>query len=59
MTCIIDAHQHFWTHGTYQTAWMERSPYAGDPAFAPIRRIEPSPVRAISGSRHHGRGYSK
>src|SRR6516164_1336862 len=38
MTAIVDAHQHFWNYGTYQTSWMEKSPYAGDPAFAPIQR---------------------
>ena len=35
---IVDAHQHFWVDGTYQTSWMEVPPYAGDPAFKPIRR---------------------
>src|SRR4051794_7094357 len=35
---VIDAHQHFWAYGTYQTSWMERPPYAGDAAFAPLRR---------------------
>lgn len=35
---IIDAHQHFWTYGTYQTSWMERLPYKGNEAFAPLRR---------------------
>lgn len=35
---VIDAHQHFWTYGTYQTSWMEAPPYAGDPAFGPLRR---------------------
>lgn len=38
MTVIVDAHQHFWNYGTYQTSWMEKPPYAGDPAFASIRR---------------------
>jgi L-fuconolactonase len=38
MAMIIDAHQHFWTYGTYQTSWMEKPPYAGDPAFEPLRR---------------------
>jgi L-fuconolactonase len=38
MSAIIDAHQHFWTYGTYQTSWMETPPYAGDPAFRPLRR---------------------
>jgi L-fuconolactonase len=38
MTEIVDAHQHFWNYGTYQTSWMEKPPYAGYPAFAPIRR---------------------
>ena len=38
MTAFVDAHQHFWAYGTYQTSWMERPPYAGDPALAPIRR---------------------
>ena len=38
MAIIIDAHQHFWVYGTYQTSWMEKQPYAGDPAFAPLRR---------------------
>jgi L-fuconolactonase len=35
---VVDAHQHFWKYGTYQTSWMEKPPYAGDSAFAPIRR---------------------
>jgi len=35
---IIDAHQHFWSYGTYQTSWMEAPPYAGDSALAPLRR---------------------
>ena len=38
MTVIVDAHQHFWVYGTYQTSWMEMPPYTGDPAFMPIRR---------------------
>ncbi|HEY7298624.1 MAG TPA: hypothetical protein VH684_11885 [Xanthobacteraceae bacterium] len=38
MSLIVDAHQHFWTYGTYQTSWMEAPPYAGDPAFEPLRR---------------------
>lgn len=38
MTVIVPAHQHFWTNGAYQTSWMERPPYRGDSAFAPIRR---------------------
>jgi predicted TIM-barrel fold metal-dependent hydrolase len=38
MSPVIDAHQHFWTYGTYQTSWMEAPPYAGDPAFQPLRR---------------------
>ena len=38
MTVIVDAHQHFWIHGTYQTSWMEVAPYVGDPVFTPIRR---------------------
>ena len=38
MTVVVDAHQHFWSYGTYQTSWMERPPYAGDPTLAPIRR---------------------
>jgi len=35
---LVDAHQHFWTYGTYQTSWMEVPPYASDPAFQPLRR---------------------
>jgi predicted TIM-barrel fold metal-dependent hydrolase len=35
---VMDAHQHFWKYGTYQTSWMEKPPYAGDPALGPIRR---------------------
>lgn len=43
---IIDAHQHFWNYGTYQTSWMEKPPYAGDPAFALIRRsFEPADLQ--------------
>jgi len=38
MAIIIDAHQHFWTYGTYQTSWIEKPPYAGAPAFEPLRR---------------------
>jgi len=38
MSLVVDAHQHFWTYGTYQTSWMEVPPYAGDPAFEPLRR---------------------
>ncbi|MBO0682075.1 MAG: amidohydrolase family protein [Candidatus Dormibacteraeota bacterium] len=38
MPAIVDAHQHFWTYGTYQTSWMEAPPYAGDPALRPLRR---------------------
>jgi L-fuconolactonase len=38
MSFVVDAHQHFWTYGTYQTSWMEVPPYAGDAAFEPLRR---------------------
>src|SRR6516225_8123846 len=38
MSLVVDAHQHFWTYGTYQTSWMEVPPYAGDPSFEPLRR---------------------
>ena len=38
MSIIVDAHQHFWTYGTYQTSWMEAPAYAGDPVFEPLRR---------------------
>ena len=38
MSFVVDAHQHFWTYGTYQTSWMEVPPYAGDPVFQPLRR---------------------
>ena len=38
MNFVVDAHQHFWTYGTYQTSWMEAPPYAGDPLFQPLRR---------------------
>ena len=38
VTMIIDSHQHFWEYDTRQTSWMDVPPYAGDPAFAPIRR---------------------
>jgi L-fuconolactonase len=38
MNPVVDAHQHFWTYGTYQTSWMEVPPYAGNPAFEPLRR---------------------
>jgi L-fuconolactonase len=37
MSLIVDAHQHFWTYGSYQTSWMEVPPYAGDPAFERLR----------------------
>ena len=43
MSPIVDTHQHFWTYGTHQTSWMETPPYAGDPAFEPLRRsFEPA-----------------
>ncbi|HVI62663.1 MAG TPA: amidohydrolase, partial [Bradyrhizobium sp.] len=38
MSLVVDAHQHFWTYGTYQTSWMDVPPYAGDPAFQTLRR---------------------
>jgi len=38
MIPTVDAHQHFWTYGTYQTSWMDAAPYADDPAFQPLRR---------------------
>jgi L-fuconolactonase len=38
MSFVVDAHQHFWTYGTYQTSWMDMLPYAGDPSFQPLRR---------------------
>jgi L-fuconolactonase len=38
VSLVVDAHQHFWTYGTYQTSWMEVPPYAGDPSFRPLRR---------------------
>jgi L-fuconolactonase len=38
MSLVVDAHQHFWTYGTYQTSWMDTAPYAGDAAFQPLRR---------------------
>jgi predicted TIM-barrel fold metal-dependent hydrolase len=38
MSFVVDAHQHFWIYGTYQTSWMEMPPYAGDSAFQPLRR---------------------
>ena len=38
MSLVVDAHQHFWTYGTYQTSWMDAPPYAGDPVFEPLRR---------------------
>ena len=28
MSLVVDAHQHFWTYGTYQTSWMDVPPYA-------------------------------
>lgn len=38
MVRVIDAHQHFWRFGSYQTSWLDKPPYAGDPAFTPIAR---------------------
>ena len=38
MSLVVDAHQHFWTYGTYQTSWMDVPPYADDPAFQTLRR---------------------
>ena len=45
---VVDAHQHFWTFGTYhQTSWMEVPPYAGDPAFQPLlRSFQPDDLMA-------------
>jgi L-fuconolactonase len=44
---VVDAHQHFWKYGTYQTSWMEKEPYAGDSAFGVIRRsFEPADLEA-------------
>jgi L-fuconolactonase len=40
---VVDAHQHFWRYGSYQTSWMEVPPYAGDAVFTPIRHsFEPA-----------------
>jgi L-fuconolactonase len=38
MSVVVDAHQHFWTYGSYQTSWMDERPYAGDSKFEPLRR---------------------
>jgi L-fuconolactonase len=38
MSVVVDAHQHFWTYGSYQTSWMEEQPYAGDREFESLRR---------------------
>jgi len=38
MSVVVDAHQHFWSYGSYQTSWMEEQPYAGDREFEPLRR---------------------
>lgn len=47
MSVVIDAHQHFWRNGSYQTSWMEEPPYSGDSAFAPLRRdFGPDELRA-------------
>jgi hypothetical protein len=35
MTEIVEAHQHFWTYGTYQTSWMENRPM---PVIRPLRQ---------------------
>jgi L-fuconolactonase len=46
MSVAVDAHQHFWTYGTYQTSWMEVPPYANDRAFQPLRRsFQPDDLR--------------
>jgi L-fuconolactonase len=46
MSLVVDAHQHFWTYGSYQTSWMEVPPYAGDRAFQPLRRsFQPGDLR--------------
>ncbi len=43
MSPVVDAHQHFWIYGTYQTSWMEAPPYGGDSTFQPLRRsFEPN-----------------
>lgn len=40
---VVDAHQHFWTYGIYQTSWMEVPPYVGDAVLQPLRRsFEPA-----------------
>src|SRR5262249_41120476 len=38
MSVVVDAHQHFWTYGSYQTSWMDERPYAGDCKLDPLRR---------------------
>ena len=63
MSPVIDAHQHFWTYGTYQTSWMEVPPYAGDPAFQPLRlevlgRRAADARQRLAGANLRG-GYSK
>ncbi len=46
MGLVVDAHQHFWTYGTYQTSWMDMPPYAGDPAYEALRRsFQPDDLR--------------
>jgi L-fuconolactonase len=45
MSLVVDAHQHFWIYGSYQTSWME-VPYAGDRTFQPLRRsFQPDDLR--------------
>jgi hypothetical protein len=55
MTIIVDAHQHFWNYGTYQSSWMEAPPYAGDPGTsAPTPRFLSFAIAAMMSGRGPG-----
>ena len=58
MTIIVDAHQHFWNYGTYQSSWMGAPPYAGDPVYQPLQRsFQPNdllPELKAAGVDHRG-----
>jgi predicted TIM-barrel fold metal-dependent hydrolase len=45
---VVDAHQHFWKCGTYQTSWMEKLPAcfrSGN--TAPAKRVSPAKSETV------------
>ena len=48
MSVVVDAHQHYWTYGTYQTSWMEAPPYAGDAVFLPSGVRSSPPILSLN-----------